>query len=62
VKVRYCPQSCTAYSTVKTVTLSPTGTLRTTVTASADGYGRLLYPGTAGDEAVKSAADHVDVR
>jgi hypothetical protein len=62
VKVQYCPQSCTAYSTVKTVTLSPTGTLRTTVTASADGYWRLLYPGTAGDEAVKSAADHVDVR
>ena len=39
---------------------STTGTLKTTVTASADGYFRYVFTGSATTSAVNSAADYID--
>ncbi|MGW2098974.1 calcium-binding protein, partial [Streptomyces olivaceoviridis] len=49
------------YSTVKTLTLSSTGYLKTTVTASRDGYWRYSYAGTT-TAAVNAPGDLVDIR
>ncbi|MEU2060162.1 calcium-binding protein [Streptomyces sp. NPDC013455] len=51
-----------AYSTVKTVTSSSTGYLKTTVTASRDGYWRYSYAGNTTTAAVNAPGDFVDVR
>lgn len=50
------------YTTVKTVTTSSTGTLRTTVTASVDGYWRYAFAGTTTTASAKAAGDYVDTK
>jgi hypothetical protein len=50
------------YSTVKTVTSSSTGHLKTTITASRDGYWRYSYAGSPTTAAVNAPGDLVDVR
>ncbi|MFD8734645.1 hypothetical protein ACFV06_06955, partial [Streptomyces sp. NPDC059618] len=52
----------TTYTTVKTVRTSSTGALKTTVTASADGYYRYSFAGTTTTPAVSAAGDFVDVK
>ncbi|MFF4589109.1 hypothetical protein [Streptomyces sp. NPDC001388] len=62
VKLQFKKQGATAYTTLKTITTSSTGTLKTTVTASADGYFRYVFAGTTTTAPVSSAADFVDVQ
>ncbi|MES5821038.1 hypothetical protein [Streptomyces sp. RG80] len=50
------------YSTVKTVTSSTAGALKTTVTASKDGYYRYVFAGTATTAAAKATGDYIDVQ
>jgi hypothetical protein len=62
VKLQFRKKGSSTYSTVKTVKTSSTGTLRTTVKASADGYYRYAFAGTSTTPAVNAAGDFVDVR
>jgi single-stranded DNA-binding protein len=62
VKLQYRKKSSTTYTTVKTVKTDSTGNLKTTVSASADGYYRYSFAGTATTPAVSAAGDYVDVR
>ncbi|WP_432171802.1 calcium-binding protein [Streptomyces sp. 1222.5] len=50
------------YSTVKTVTSSSTGHLKTTATASRDGYWRYSYAGSTTTAVITAPGDFVDVR
>ncbi|MFD6423021.1 hypothetical protein [Streptomyces sp. NPDC060198] len=50
------------YSTVKTVKASSTGALKTTVTASVDGYWRWTFGGTPTTGTATATGDYVDVR
>jgi hypothetical protein len=61
-KLQFRPKGGTTYSTVRTVTSGSTGTLKTTVTASSDGYWRWAFGGTSTTGAATSALDFVDVR
>lgn len=47
---------------MKTVKTNSTGTLKTTVKASVDGYWRYSFAGTATTPAVNSTGDFVDVK
>ncbi|MFD5517524.1 calcium-binding protein [Streptomyces sp. NPDC127066] len=62
VKLQFRKKGSTAYTTIKTVTTSSTGTLRTTVKASADGYYRYSFAGTSTTPAADSSGDLIDVR
>ncbi|MFF0205951.1 calcium-binding protein [Streptomyces sp. NPDC005017] len=50
------------YATVRTITASPTGYLKTTVTATRDGYWRYSYPGNTTTGPANAPGDYVDVR
>lgn len=50
------------YSTVKTVTASSTGYLKTNVTATRDGYWRYSYAGNTTTAAGNAPGDYLDVR
>ncbi|MEV7884590.1 hypothetical protein ACWD3I_01985 [Streptomyces sp. NPDC002817] len=50
------------YGTVRTVTSSTGGSLKSTVTASKDGYYRYVFVGTATTAAAKATGDYIDVR
>ncbi|MGW8886615.1 calcium-binding protein [Streptomyces sp. NPDC055749] len=62
VKLQFRKAGTSTYTTVKTVTSSSTGALKTSVTASADGYWRYSFAGTTTTPAVTTAGDGVDVR
>ncbi|MGW2701584.1 calcium-binding protein [Streptomyces sp. NPDC001340] len=62
VKLQFRKAGTSTYTTVKTVTTSSTGTLRTTVTASADGYWRYAFTGTTTTASAKAAGDYVDTK
>ena len=62
VKLQFKKKGATTYTTLKTIKSSSTGTLKTTVTASADGYFRYVFTGSATTSAVNSAADYIDVQ
>ncbi|MGW3692121.1 calcium-binding protein [Streptomyces sp. NPDC005125] len=62
VTLQYRKKTSSTYTTVKTVTSSSTGSLKATVTASADGYFRYKFAGTSTTPAVTSTSDFVDVR
>ncbi|MFJ9885973.1 calcium-binding protein [Streptomyces sp. NPDC091287] len=62
VKLQFKKKGAKSYSTVKTVRTSSTGTLKTTVKASADGYWRYSFAGTSTTPAVSAAGDFVDVK
>lgn len=62
VKLQFRKAGTSTYTTVKTVTSSSTGSLKTSVTASADGYWRYSFAGTSTTPAVSAAGDYVDVR
>ncbi|MFE2979877.1 calcium-binding protein [Streptomyces sp. NPDC059258] len=62
VKLQFRAKNATSYTTVKTVTSSSTGDLKTTVKASADGYWRYSFAGTSTTPAVSAAGDFVDVK
>ncbi|NEE33537.1 calcium-binding protein [Streptomyces sp. SID7982] len=62
VKLQFKKKGATSYTTVKTVTTSSTGTLKTTVKASADGYWRYSFAGTPSTPAVSAKGDYLDVK
>ncbi|WP_406094037.1 calcium-binding protein [Streptomyces sp. NBC_01013] len=62
VKLQFLKKGGTAWTTVKTAKTSSIGTLKSTVTASVDGYWRYSFAGTASTPAVNSTGDFVDVQ
>ncbi|QIQ04215.1 calcium-binding protein [Streptomyces liangshanensis] len=62
VKLQFRKKTATTYTTVKTVKTSSTGVLKTTVTASVDGYYRWSFAGTTTTPAVNAAGDAIDVK
>ncbi|MGW1953844.1 hypothetical protein ACWCPI_13980 [Streptomyces sp. NPDC001920] len=62
VKLQFRKKGSDTYSTVKTINTNATGELKTTVTASADGYFRYSFAGTTTTPAVNATGDFVDVR
>ncbi|MEU6613211.1 calcium-binding protein [Streptomyces parvus] len=62
VKLQFKKKGAKSYTTVKTVKTSSTGTLKTTVKASADGYWRYSFAGTSTTPAVSAGGDFVDVK
>ncbi|MFG2520511.1 DUF5707 domain-containing protein [Streptomyces sp. NPDC048527] len=62
VKLQFKKKGASTYSTVKTLTSSSTGGLKTTVTAATDGYWRYSFAGTSTTPAVNSTSDFVDVQ
>ncbi|MFC8347682.1 hypothetical protein [Streptomyces sp. NPDC057280] len=62
VKLQFRKKGSSTYTTVKTITSSSTGGLSTTVTASADGYYRYSFAGTATTSAVNATGDFIDVQ
>ncbi|MFD5102216.1 hypothetical protein [Streptomyces albidochromogenes] len=61
VKLQFKPAGSSTYSTVKSVTASSTGYLKTTVTAAQDGTWRWRYSGNTTTGASNSSGDYVDV-
>ncbi|MDT7839190.1 hypothetical protein [Streptomyces justiciae] len=62
VKLQYRKAGTTTYTTIKTIKSSSTGGLSTTVTASADGYYRYSFAGSATTSAVNATGDFIDVQ
>ncbi|MFG2474035.1 hypothetical protein [Streptomyces fagopyri] len=62
VQLQFRKKNSTTYTTVKTVKTDGTGNLKTTTTASVDGYYRYSFVGTSTTPAVKAAGDYVDVQ
>lgn len=62
VKLQFRKAGTSTYSTVKTVYTNSYGNLKTTVTASTDGYWRYYFPGTSTTALAKSTSDFVDVK
>ncbi|MFI7501453.1 hypothetical protein ACIBVL_23700 [Streptomyces sp. NPDC049687] len=62
VKLQFRKKGSSTYTTLKTIKTSSTGTLKTTVKASADGYFRYSFAGTSTTPAVTTAGDYVDVK
>ncbi|MEU6655013.1 calcium-binding protein [Streptomyces sp. NPDC046900] len=61
VQLQFRKKGATAYTTVRTVKSSSTGTLKTTITASVDGYSRFSFAGTSTTGTAVAAGDFVDV-
>ena len=62
VKLQFRKKGSSTYTTLKTITSNSTGDLRTTTTASVDGYYRFAFAGTTTTPAVNATGDFVDVR
>ncbi|MDX3801243.1 hypothetical protein [Streptomyces sp. AK04-3B] len=62
VKLQFRKKNSSTYTTVKTVKTSTTGSLKTTVKASVDGYFRYVFAGTSTTPAATAAGDFVDVK
>ncbi|MFJ9376250.1 hypothetical protein [Streptomyces sp. NPDC101455] len=62
VKLQFRKKSSSTYTTVKTIKTTSTGTLKTTVKATVDGYFRYTFAGTSTTPAVNATGDYVDVK
>ncbi|MGW2898942.1 hypothetical protein ACWDAO_31200 [Streptomyces sp. NPDC001212] len=62
VRLQFRKAGASKYTTVKTVSTNSYGNLKTTVTASADGYWRYTFAGTSTTAPVTAGGDYVDVR
>ncbi|PWI19340.1 calcium-binding protein [Streptomyces sp. Act143] len=62
VKLQFRKAGTSTYTTVKTITTSSTGSLRTTVTAFSDGYWRYAFAGTTTTASAKATGDYVDTK
>jgi hypothetical protein len=62
VKLQFRKKGSSTYTTLKTIKTNSTGNLKTTVTASTDGYFRYSFAGTSTTPAVSAAGDFVDVQ
>ncbi|MGW0995173.1 hypothetical protein ACWD5V_18080 [Streptomyces sp. NPDC002523] len=62
VKLQFRKKSSTTYTTLKTIKSDSTGNLKTTTTATVDGYYRYSFAGTTTTPAVNATGDYVDVQ
>ncbi|UXY28303.1 hypothetical protein [Streptomyces sp. HUAS TT20] len=62
VKLQFRKKGSSTYTTLKTIKSNSTGSLKTTTTASADGYYRFAFAGTSTTPAVNATGDFVDVQ
>jgi hypothetical protein len=62
VKLQYRKAGSSTYTTLKTIYTTSTGTLKTTTTATADGYYRYSFAGTTTTPSVSAAGDYVEVQ
>ncbi|WP_217546574.1 hypothetical protein [Streptomyces sp. GbtcB6] len=62
VKLQFRKKGSSTYTTLKTIKSSSTGALKTTTTASVDGYYRYSFAGTSTTPAVSATGDYVDVQ
>ncbi|MDX3575761.1 MULTISPECIES: hypothetical protein [unclassified Streptomyces] len=62
VKLQFRKKGSSTYTTVKTIKTSTTGSLKTTVKATVDGYYRYVFAGTSTTPAATAAGDFVDVK
>ncbi|MFS4095186.1 hypothetical protein [Streptomyces sp. AF1A] len=62
VKLQFRKKSSSTYTTLKTIKSNSTGNLKTTTTATVDGYYRYSFAGTTTTPAVSAAGDFVDVK
>jgi hypothetical protein len=62
VQLQFRKKTSDTYTTVKTVKSDSSGNLKTTTTASVDGYFRYNFAGTSTTPAVKATGDYVDVQ
>jgi hypothetical protein len=62
VKLQFRKKGTETYTTVKTVTTSSTGSLKTTTKATTDGYWRYAYTGSTTTASATASGDYVDVR
>jgi hypothetical protein len=62
VKLQFRKAGSSTYTTVKTIKSNSTGGLKTTVTASTDGYYRYSFAGTPTTPPANAPGDFVDVR
>ena len=62
VKLQFRKKGSSTYTTLKTIKTSSTGTLKTTTTATADGYYRFSFAGTTTTSPVNATGDFVDVQ
>ncbi|MDV9169731.1 hypothetical protein R6V09_06225 [Streptomyces sp. W16] len=62
VKLQFRKKGASTYTTVKTIKTSSTGSLKTTVKATVDGYFRYSFAGTSTTPAVNATGDYVDVK
>ncbi|MGW6215268.1 hypothetical protein [Streptomyces sp. NPDC055109] len=62
VQLQFRKKSSDTYTTVKTVKSDSKGNLKTTTTATVDGYFRYNFAGTSTTPAVKATGDYVDVK
>ncbi|MER6630604.1 hypothetical protein ABT301_20690 [Streptomyces sp. NPDC000987] len=62
VKLQYRKKTSSTYTTLKTIKSDSTGYLKTTTTATADGYYRYSFAGTTTTPAVSATGDYIDVQ
>ncbi|MGW7252808.1 hypothetical protein [Streptomyces sp. NPDC054834] len=62
VKLQFRKKGSSTYTTLKTIKSDSTGNLKTTTTASVDGYFRYSFAGTSTTPAVSATGDFVDVQ
>ena len=62
VKLQFRKKGSSTYTTLKTIKSSSTGALKTTTTATVDGYYRYSFAGTSTTPAVNATGDYVDVQ
>lgn len=62
VKLQFRKAGTSTYTTLKTIKTDSYGNLKTTATASVDGYWRYSFAGTSTTPAVSAAGDYVDVQ
>ncbi|MGW3989706.1 calcium-binding protein [Streptomyces sp. NPDC004830] len=62
VKLQFRKKGSSTYTTLKTIKSNSTGELKTTVTASTDGYFRYSFAGTTTTPPVNATGDFVDVQ
>ncbi|MDQ0930379.1 hypothetical protein QFZ49_000286 [Streptomyces turgidiscabies] len=62
VSLQFRAKNATTFKTLKKVTTNSAGALRTTVTASTDGFFRWVYYGNTTTGTATSGQDYIDVR
>ncbi|GAA2470493.1 MULTISPECIES: hypothetical protein [Actinomycetes] len=62
VKLQFRKKGSSTYTTLKTVKTNSTGNLKTTTTATVDGYFRYAFAGTTTTPATTATGDYVDVK